>query len=33
MSTRVEQEEAEPLTFLPHIDWQNFHEANILHAY
>jgi hypothetical protein len=30
----VSQDEgADPLVFMPEIDWQNFSEPNIIHAY
>ena len=30
---RVDEEEAEPLVFEPHINWATFTDPNIIHAY
>ena len=30
---RLAQEEARPLVFSPDVDWENFTEPNIIHAY
>jgi hypothetical protein len=30
---RAHDEGAEPLVFMPHIDWATFTEPNIIHAY
>jgi hypothetical protein len=33
MQYRVAEEGAEPLVFLPHINWATFSEPNIIEAY
>ncbi len=29
----VPDDAADPLVFEPHVDWETFHEPNIIHAY
>jgi hypothetical protein len=33
MRYHVHDPEADPLVFMPDIDWQSFTEPNIIHAY
>lgn len=33
MKVRVHEQKAQPLVFLPQVDWTAFSEPNIIHAY
>jgi hypothetical protein len=33
LNFRVQPESAHPMVFTPQVDWESFHDPNIIHAY
>ena len=33
MNLKLDDSGAEPLVFMPHVDWDRFEDPNIIHAY